>query len=162
MGLDLMLYKRSDVDAMENGLKPWDASMELAYGRKTWAISNFFTQRSAPYKGSDYDFIVPQAAWQEFYDTMAPVAAQLQAYTEEIFELEDRVIETQDEADATQDRYDWLNAELRQILEETLNESFFQLGAEWEASAVLNWLKAYDAVNQVYAEGEEVVLVQSY
>lgn len=162
MGLDLMLYRRSDVDAMENGLKSWDACAELAYGRKTWAISNFFTQRSALYKGSEYEFIVPQDAWQEFHDTMAPVAAQLKAYIEEIFSLEDRVLETQKEAEEVQDRYDWLIDKLREILKDTLNESFFQLGPDWEASAVLNWLEAYDAVNAVYAEGEEVILVQSY
>lgn len=162
MGLDLTLYKRSDWADVEMNRKPWNESMELAYGRKTWGIANFLASRSTPLYDSDYVFIVPQNAWEDFYNTMSPVAEQLQTYTTKMFEIENSPIYTPEEADIAQENYDQLLYKVEQVLKDTLEESFFQLGADWEARTILQWLEANDKIEQIYADGEDIVMVQSY
>lgn len=162
MGLDLTLYKLSDFNAVEEERKAWSEDLELAYGRKTWGIANFFSHRCDPLYGSDYVFVVPEEVWDEFYNTMLPVAEKLEAYTSELYALENREIFSREEADEVQRRYSLLTDKTEEILSDALGESFFQLGADWEARAVLRWLDANEVIKQAYADGEKIVMTESY
>ena len=93
---------------------------------------------------------------------MLPVAEKLEAYTSEMYSLENQEIFSREEADEVQRRYSLLTDKTEEILSDALGESFFQLGADWEARAVLRWLDANEVIKQAYADGEKIIMSESY
>lgn len=162
MGLDLILYKRTK-PAIEMSLEE-ELDNELAYGRKTWAIANFFSSRcEAVDPNYDYEFIVTKQDWDEFIDSLNKLNDP--AFREKVENF--ITLSTNwniDEVDSetfqsfAKDEYDleaWLDGALN-------NDSYYQLGLDWELAAVLSWFDADPQVQEAFKDGIDVRLIQSY
>lgn len=144
MGLDLVLYTAKKIDAYES-------ERELAYGRKTWAIANFFMDRC---EGNDeYYYIVPEEIWDEFMEHITPYFSN-----EDFRNLIDNYSPYTVEA---------INLQLEDLIEFFLDQALdnngpYTLGAPWEAKALLRWYEADEEVRKVYENNESVYLCVSY
>ena len=145
MGLDLILYK---VDKKGTFLND---DNELAYGRKTWAIEDYFHRKS----GVDpdvYDWVVTEDVWNGFIATLKP-------YLENTFLKE--MIENYDECD---DQEDWgVEILIDKFLEETLHDDgVYSLGPVWEARALIRWYDADEKVQECFKKKIPVRILASF
>lgn len=146
MGLDLVLYKKTKPIA-EMSIEE-EVDNELAYGRKTWAIANFFMEMVEITDGNEYDFRISEGDWNTFYGTIEPY-----------FKNEDFrnfVLNYRSEEDTTGDLYS--------VIEYTMDSIFgadgsYGLGADWEAHAVALWYEADAAVRKAFKDGEVWLMV---
>ena len=152
MGLDLVLYKKTKPIA-ELSIEE-EFNNELAYGRKTWAIADFFAQRCTALEG-DYIYNVLEEDWDAFMkalDMLNDIGFRLivEMYIDDCFNdneaLED-IVERELE--------DWLNKALD-------NDCYYQLGLDWELAAVLRWFDADESVREAFEDGYTVELLKSY
>lgn len=149
MGLDLTLYTKTKDTSFDD----YDHHIELAYGRKTWAISNFFTEH-CECEAIDYDTIyrVTKEDWDEFIHTVEPFLS----YPGFISFIENY--------DDEEDDYGMIEYIFRYFLDKTIGgyNSIYHLGAEWEAYVVVQWYKANEKVQKAFALGLDVFLERSY
>lgn len=158
MGLDLILYKR--VKPREEMSMDEKMANELAYGRKTWAIADFFTSRCEEVEpDNDYEFIVTKQDWDEFMDSVSELNdPAFRKMVEQYIEFDDNadVYEVNDWAYLTYPKLEaWLDGALS-------NSGFYQLGLDWELEAVLRWFDADPQVQEAFEFDIEVRLIQSY
>ena len=152
MGLDLILYKHTKDDMT------WEEEQaaELAYGRKTWSIADFFRRRCQALEG-DWYYKVTKADWNEFIDS-------LEKLNDPVFrqKVED-FIDLYDTTEIWNEKLDKLYYELEEWYDGAVNnDDSYQLGFDWELRAVLNWFDANEEVQQAFKDGEDIRLVVSY
>lgn len=151
MGLDLTLYAK----AKKTSYDDYEHHIELAYGRKTWAISDFFTEHcncEAIDDGTLYR--ITKEDWDEFIYTVEPFLS----YPGFMSLIENY--------NAEEDEYGMIESIFRYFLDETISSSIFNggyyLGPAWEASAVVRWYKANRKVQKAFEIGADVFLERSY
>ena len=152
MGLDLVLYKKAKPIA-EMSIEE-ELDNELAYGRKTWVIADFFAQRCTVLE-NDYVYSVTEKDWDAFMGALDKLNDSYfrhvaEMYIDNCFEdnevLEDTVGEELE---------DWLDRALD-------NSGCYQLGFDWELAAVLRWFDANEEVRKAFKDGYRVELLLSY
>lgn len=146
MGLDLVLYKGAK-DIYNMSIEE-ELESELAYGRKTWAIANFFMENVQTTEGSDYNFRISESDWDLFYRAIEPYFKN--------DDFRDFILNYRSEEDETGDLYE--------VIEYTMDRIFhaggsYHLGADWEARAVALWYEADAAVREAFKEGEVWLMV---
>lgn len=159
MGLDLILYKYTKDDMT------WEEEQaaELAYGRKTWAIADFFRRRCNTV--DRYEYLVTKKDWDAFIKNLERLndfsfrekvnnyidAANSYYYDEgDEDEAEKIIMSSYNELEY------WLDTALE-------NDDGYTLGLDWELHAVLEWFDADSEVQKVFNnDNEEVRLIVSY
>ena len=152
MGLDLVLYKKNKPMA-EMSIEE-ELDNELAYGRKTWVIADFFAQRCAVLE-EDYVYSVTEKDWGAFMEALVKLndpsfRLLVEMYVDNCFrgfEALDEIVEEKLE--------DWLDKALD-------NDGPYQLGLDWELAAVLRWFDAGKEVRKAFKDGYRVELLLSY
>ena len=145
MGLDLILY-RKDIP-IEN------SDSELAYGRKTWAIANFFRKRCKPIK-EDYYYKVTEQDWNDFINSLEDLDdPSFRAKVEKFLTINPEVNKEYD------DLYEEIEWWLDNVLE---NDNFYVLGLDWELRAVIDWYESDERVREAFEDGAPVELIVSY
>ena len=159
MGLDLVLVKRlKNYDRYSMSIEE-EFDSELAYGRKTWAIADFFSKRCEAIEG-DYLYKVKEEEWREFIDSLerlhdSDFREKVELFCSYNLDLELNVDQVKYHWHLYNELEDWLDAALG-------NDVGYQLGLEWELAAVLRWFDADEEVKQAYKDGYEVELIVSY
>ena len=154
MGLDLMMYNKREY--ME-----CNKITELAYGRKTWAIETYFASRSYLLIPREYIYDVPEVAWDEFYTTAINLGF-------EKFKIwVDVISEYENAEDEENDQLEEIYMKAYTKAEEYMSHLFgsaanYQLGMDWEAKAVVNWVESYPKVKETYERGDGVIMVASF
>lgn len=145
MGLDLVLYTAKK-------MYDYDSERELAYGRKTWAIAEFFMRRCQP-QTDQYTFEVDEETWDDFMNAITPYLSN-----KDFFNL----IENYDPY--TEADYNWQIEEvIKFFLDNALeNDEPYTLGIPWEAKALLRWYEADKEVRKLYEEDQPVFLCVSF
>ena len=146
MGLDLTLYCKPKSISYDD----YDHHIELAYGRKTWAISGFFTNTCrCEMIEDDYLYRITEEDWNYFMDTVRPffsnpfIIDMIENYNE--MEHNDDIIEG--------------------IMEYCLDRMFdgpYYLGPMWEARAAYRWYQANRKVRIAFEAGADVFIERSY
>ena len=155
MGLDLMMYNKRECMKYNN-------IIELAYGRKTWAIETYFASRSYLLIPKEYVFEVPEVAWDEFYTTAINLGFEkFKIWVDVISEYEHICENTED------DQLEEIYIKAYTKAEEYMSHLFgsaanYQLGMAWEAKAVVNWVESYPKVKETYESGDGVIMVASF
>ena len=158
MGLDLMMYNKREY--ME-----CNKITELAYGRKTWAIETYFASRSYLLIPREYVYEVPKVAWDEFYTTAINLGFEkFKIWVDVISEYEHICENTEDEEN---DQLEEIYTKAYTKAEEYMSHLFgsaanYQLGMDWEAKTVVNWVEAYPKVKETYERGDGVIMVASF
>ena len=148
MGLDLTLYCKPKSISYND----YDHHIELAYGRKTWAISDFFTEDcGCEVIQDDYLYRVTKGDWEYFMAVVRPVFTNrfvvnmLESYNE---------FEDEDEYGITE--------ELIKYCLNTIFNSSYCLGPMWEARAAYRWFQADKKVRIAFEAGADVFIERSY
>ena len=158
MGLDLMMYNKREY-------MKYNKIIELAYGRKTWAIESYFASRSYPIISKEYVFEVPEVAWDEFYKTAINLGFEkFKIWIDVISEYEPICENTEDEEN---DQLEKIYMKAYTKAEEYMSHLFdgeanYMLGMVWEARAVVNWVESYQKVKETYERGDGVIMVASF
>lgn len=149
MGLDLILEKKVN----DNMTTEEELDNELAYGRKTWAIADFFRDRCEAVDG-DWEYILSEDAWNDFIkavDALGNVSFRTK--------VESYLNEQEDDDDEYRASYffleDWLNMALD-------SNGYYALDFEWELHAVIRWYDADEEVRKAFNEGADIRLIVSY
>ena len=155
MGLDLMMYNKREY--ME-----YNKITELAYGRKTWAIESYFASRSYLLIPKEYVFDVPEVAWDEFYTTAINLGFEkFKIWVDVISEYEHICENTED--DQLEEIYMKAYTKAEEYMSHLFDgEANYQLGMDWEAKAVANWVESYPKVKGTYERGDGVIMVASF
>lgn len=167
MGLDLIMYNKREY--MEYNSTEYDKITELAYGRKTWAIESYFAARSSTMAPDECMFDVPEEAWDEFYATAINLGfKKFKIWVDVISEYE-RIGKHMDENTDDEEDYQLEEIYMKAYTkaEEYMSHLFgseenYQLGMDWEAIAVVNWVEAYPKVKETYERGDGVIMVASF
>ena len=163
MGLDLIMYNKREY--MEYNGAEYDKITELAYGRKTWAIETYFASRSYLLIPREYIYEVPKVAWDEFYTTAINLGFEkFKIWVDVISEYEHICENTEDEENDQLEEF-YMKAYTK--AEEYMSHLFgsaanYQLGMDWEAKAVVNWVGSYPKVKETYERGDGVIMVASF
>lgn len=152
MGLDLVLYKKTK-PMVEMSIEE-ELDNELAYGRKTWVIADFFAQRCTALEG-DYVYSVTEKDWNAFMEALVKLydpsfRLLVEMYADNCF----RGFEALNEI-VGEKLEDWLDKALD-------NDGLYQLGLDWELAAVLRWFDADKEVRKAFRDGYKVELLVSY
>jgi hypothetical protein len=151
MGLDLILYKKpKNVNELVDD--EFDQN-EIAYGRKTWAIANFFRGRCKPID-DDFEYIVTRQDWNEFITALSQLEDPNFRQKVEVFI---NSYDGEDEVDV--DNYYAIKSWLDNALN---NEENYILGLTWEVRAVLDWFDANEEVQNAFDNEFDVILMTSY
>lgn len=158
MGLDLILY-RKDKPLSQMTFEELERA-ELAYGRKTWAIADFFHNRCEAIDG-DWEYKVIKQDWDEFIDSVSDLGNP--EFRTKVDTLVDTLIDRdyfgEDESEEIQE----LHKELEDWLDGALGaDGWYQLGLAWELAAVCRWYEADAEVQKAFKEGKELILIKSY
>lgn len=153
MGLDLILYRKHK-NLKDMSLEE-ELDSQLAYGRKTWAIANFFTRRCKMLE-DDWLFEVTKADWDAFIKALSDLRNPDFAEKVSTFvKYRKDALDTDEYCSLYDELGDWLDNALG-------NDNVYQLGLEWELMAVINWFNADSEVQKAFEEGVPVELIQSY
>lgn len=148
MGLDLTLYCKPKSISYDD----CDHHIELAYGRKTWAISDFFTDAcECEMIESDYLYRVTEEDWDYFMDTVAPI------FTNK-FVID--ILENYDEYE-DDDEYSITEGMIMHCLNMMFDGPYY-LGPMWEARAAYEWFQADKKVRIAFEAGADVFIERSY
>ena len=163
MGLDLILYKKNKNQNIEDMSMEEELDSELAYGRKTWAIADFFRRRCKTVNEQEY--IVTKKDWDAFIKNLGRLNDI--SFREKVDNYVDAVhnyyYDEGDEDEAVKIMTSSYN-ELEYWLDTALeNDDGYTLGLDWELHAVLEWFDANSEVQKVFNnDDEEVRLIVSY
>lgn len=156
MGLDLILYKKNKNQNIEDISMEEELDSELAYGRKTWAIADFFRRRCTP-THEDCEYIVAEQDWHEFIDSLEELAD---------VEFRDRLnffLEMEYDENVDDELYEKEYIYFERWLDISLdNDVPYTLGLEWELATVMRWYDADDEVQEAFDNDEEIRLIVSY
>ena len=147
MGLDLTLYA---VPAA-NDINPDDAEdkwIELAYGRKTWFIWDYFKNlKSTVATKDDQILIIPKEAWKSFIEILNQNRERISDYV--TFKEEEKKVS-------------FAEAQIQDmVFQEWYNETFDDtpiLGYDWDARAMLRWLDVDSEVSK-YLDDPSYILI---
>lgn len=146
MGLDLTLELRK-----ENGT--WENDIEVAYGRKTWAIAETLRDMGDAMDDDDYAYKIPLEKWNEFISRIEPHVTKL-----------GRLVDQFDE-----EHYDCAMQKVQDDIENILDKIFYDyddsyyLGADWEARALLRWYDANTEIQKYMNSGKyDLILKRNY
>ena len=147
MGLDLTLYA---VPAA-NDINPDDAVdkwIELAYGRKTWFIWDYFKNlKSTIVTKDDQILIIPKEAWKSFIEILNQNRERISDYV--TFKEEEKKVS-------------FAEAQIQDmVFQEWYNETFDDiptLGYDWDARAMLRWLDVDSEVSK-YLDDPSYILI---
>lgn len=159
MGLDLVLYKK--IKPIREMTFEEEQNAELAYGRKTWSIADFFTRRCKMIE-DDWLYEVTKEDWDAFMKAFNRLEDPDFRQGVEAFIEFGRIAEFGDEG---YEEYEKAYKVLMDWFVEAADYSYkclFQLGFEWELRTLLSWYDANEKVQQAFADGYTVELVQSY
>lgn len=150
MGLDLSLYAApaaNDINAIES-----DNWVELAYGRKTWFIWDYFKNlKSTVVTKDDQILIVTKEAWKSFIEILNQNRERISDYV--VFKEEEEKVpfaEVQIQDMAFQEWYS-----------ETF-DSTPTLGYDWDARAMLRWLDADSKVSKYLDDPSYILLLGAW
>ena len=154
MGLDLILYKH----IKDNMTWEEEQAAELAYGRKTWSIAEFFQRRCESLEG-DWYYKVRETDWNEFIDSLGKLnEPEFRKRVEKCINRYENIDEDEldeefwKEYDTIEEWYDGA----------VNNDSGYTLGFDWEMEAVLRWFDADANVRQAFKDGADIRLIVSY
>lgn len=150
MGLDLSLYAvpaANDINAIES-----DNWVELAYGRKTWFIWDYFKNlKSTVVTKDDQILIVSKEAWKSFIEILNQNRERISDYV--VFKEEEEEVPF---AEALiQDM----------VFQEWYDETFDStptLGYDWDARAMLRWLDADSEVSKYLDDPSYILLLGAW
>lgn len=150
MGLDLTLYA---VPAA-NDINPDDAAdkwIELAYGRKTWFIWDYFKNLDTTTMIKDDQILtITKEAWEDFVGI-------LDRNRERIF---DYVIFKEEEK-----RVSFAEAQIQDmVFQEWYDDTFDTtptLGYDWDACAMFQWLEANSEVQKYLNDPNYIVILEA-
>lgn len=152
MGLDLSLYAvpaANDINVNES-----DNWIELAYGRKTWFIWDYFKNlKSTVVTKDDQILVVPKEAWKSFIEVLNQNRERISDYVvfkEEEEEEEVTFTESQIQDMAFQEWYD------------NTFDVTPTLGYDWDARAMLRWLDADSNVSKYLDDPSYVLLLGAW
>lgn len=150
MGLDLSLYAApaaNDINAIES-----DNWVELAYGRKTWFIWNYFKNlKNTVVTKDDQILIVSKEAWKSFIEILNQNRERISDYV--VFKEEEEKVtfaEPQIQDMAFQEWYS-----------ETFDGTP-TLGYDWDARAMLRWLDADSKVSKYLDDPSYILLLGAW
>ena len=152
MGLDLTLYSMNfeyNNDIWRNEEK-YEKLQELCYGRKTWAIAEFFMRRCKEIDECVYE--VDEIAWIDFFESVRPVVEN-----KELMDILDRWSKNED--DITEEEYSAFEKALDDAL---VNDDIYSLGVDWEGRAVVRWYEADEKVREAFNNGNTLILSVSF
>lgn len=154
MGLDLILY-RKDKPLSQMTFEEEERA-ELAYGRKTWAIADFFHHRCEAIDG-DWEYKVTKQDWDEFIDSVSALGdPEFRAKVDTLIDYDYFGEDPEEEAEE-------LYREIEEWLDGALGaDGWYQLGLVWELAAVCKWYEADEEVQKAFEDGKEVILIKSY
>lgn len=164
MGLDLILYKKNKNQNIEDISMEEELDSELAYGRKTWAIADFFRRRCKAIDEYEYEYLVTKKDWDAFIKNLDDLnnpsfRDKIDNYINAIHDYECNEL-TLEKVEDIMSSYNELEYWLDTALE---NDNGYTLGLDWELSAVLRWFDADSEVQEVFNNNdEEVRLIVSY
>lgn len=147
MGLDLTLYA---VPAA-NDINPNDAVdkwIELAYGRKTWFIWDYFKNlKSTIVTKDDQILIIPKEAWKNFIEILNQNRERISDYV--TFKEEEKKVS-------------FAEAQIQDMVFQQWYDDTFDttptLGYDWDARAMLRWLDADSEVSK-YLDDPSYILI---
>ena len=147
MGLDLTLYAvpaANDINP-DDALDKW---LELAYGRKTWFIWDYFKNlKSTVATKDDQILIIPKEAWKSFIEILNQNRERISDYV--TFKEEEKKVS-------------FAEAQIQDmVFQEWYNETFDDiptLGYEWDARAMLRWLDVDSEVSK-YLDDPSYILI---
>lgn len=146
MGLDLSLYAApaaNDINVNES-----DNWVELAYGRKTWFIWDYFKNlKSTVVIKDDQILIVSKEAWKSFIEILNQNRERISDYV--TFKEEEEEVP-------------FAEAQIQDmVFQEWYDETFDStptLGYDWDARAMLRWLDADSKVSK-YLDNPSYILL---
>lgn len=146
MGLDLSLYAApaaNDINAIES-----DNWVELAYGRKTWFIWDYFKNlKNTVVTKDDQILVVPKEAWKSFIEILNQNRERISDYV--VFKEEE-------------EKVPFAEAQIQDmVFQEWYDETFDStptLGYDWDARAMLRWLDADSKVSR-YLDDPSYILI---
>lgn len=163
MGLDLILYKKDKNKNIEDMSMEEELDSELAYGRKTWAIANFFRRRC---KTVDrWEYVVTKRDWDAFIKNLDDLnnpsfRDKIDNYINVIHNYECNELKlTLEKVEDIMSSYNELESWLDMALE---NDNGYTLGLDWELRTVLRWFDANEEIQQAFKDGMDVRLIVSY
>lgn len=150
MGLDLSLYAApaaNDINAIES-----DNWVELAYGRKTWFIWDYFKNlKSTVVTKDDQILIVSKEAWKSFIEILNQNRERISDYV--VFKEEE-------------EKVTFAEAQIQDmVFQEWYNETFDgtpTLGYDWDARAMLQWLDADSEVSKYLDDPSYILLLGAW
>lgn len=150
MGLDLSLYAApaaNDINAIES-----DNWVELAYGRKTWFIWDYFKNlKSTVATKDDQILIVSKEAWKSFIEILNQNRERISDYV--VFKEEEKEVP-------------FAEAQIQDmVFQEWYNETFDitpTLGYDWDARAMLRWLDADSKVSRYLDDPSYILLLGAW
>ena len=150
MGLDLSLYAApaaNDINAIES-----DNWVELAYGRKTWFIWDYFKNlKSTVVTKDDQILIVSKEAWKSFIEILSQNRERISDYV--TFKEEEEKVA-------------FAEAQIQDmVFQEWYNETFDgtpTLGYDWDARAMLRWLDADSKVSKYLDDPSYILLLGAW
>lgn len=151
MGLDLTLYA---VPAA-NDINPDDAVdkwIELAYGRKTWFIWDYFKNLDTTIMIKDDQILtIPKEAWESFIGVLDRNRERISSYS--AFNVDNLSAE------------ELAKAQIKEALfQEWYNDTFNitpTLGYQHDAWAMLQWLNADQAVRNILDDPNYIVILEA-
>lgn len=152
MGLDLSLYAvpaANDININES-----DDWTELAYGRKTWFIWNYFKNlKSTVVAKDDQILVVPKEAWKSFIEVLNQNRERISDY------VAFKEKEEEEEVTFTEARIQ--DIAFQEWYSETFNDIPY-LGYEWDARAMLRWLDADSEVSKYLDDPSYILLLGAW
>lgn len=150
MGLDLSLYAApaaNDINAIES-----DNWVELAYGRKTWFIWDYFKNlKSTVVTKDDQILIVSKEAWKSFIEILNQNRERISDYV--VFKEEE-------------EKVTFAEAQIQDMaFQEWYSETFDgtpTLGYDWDARAMLRWLDADSKVSKYLDDPSYILLLGAW
>lgn len=150
MGLDLSLYAvpaANDINAIES-----DNWVELAYGRKTWFIWDYFKNlKGTVVTKDDQILIVTKEAWKSFIEILNQNRERISDYV--VFKEEE-------------EKVPFAEAQIQDmVFQEWYSETFDStptLGYDWDARAMLRWLDADSKVSKYLDDPSYILLLGAW
>lgn len=150
MGLDLSLYAvpaANDINANES-----DNWIELAYGRKTWFIWDYFKNlKSTVVTKDDQILVVPKEAWKSFIEILNQNRERISDYV--VFKEEE-------------EKVPFAEAQIQDmVFQEWYDETFDStptLGYDWDARAMLRWLDTDSKVSKYLDDPSYILLLGAW
>lgn len=150
MGLDLSLYAApaaNDINAIES-----DNWVELAYGRKTWFIWDYFKNlKNTVVTKDDQILIVSKEAWKSFIEILNQNRERISDYV--VFKEEE-------------EKVTFAEAQIQDMaFQEWYSETFDgtpTLGYDWDARAMLRWLDADSKVSKYLDDPSYILLLGAW